>query len=268
MKKTQRQIVEEKFHDTYAASMDLKDVNIRENFSFAAQENRMARNTFGNLKGKKVLDLGCGFGETAVYWALKGADVEAIDISSKSIALAKKLAAKNKVWKNCKFQTMTAENLKFKDQYFDYVFGNGVLHHVDLNKAAKEIYRVLKPGGKGIFVEPLAYNPIINIYRIIADTVRTPMEKPLTFKQIDSMAKFFTTVAHREYECLTLIIFVWFFIVARISPNEERYWRKILTLRGSQKAVLKVLINLDKILLKLLPPAKYFCWNTVVEVVK
>ncbi|MCR4324827.1 MAG: class I SAM-dependent methyltransferase [Candidatus Curtissbacteria bacterium] len=267
-RKTQKQTIEELFHDKYASSVKLEDLNVEENFSLAAQENRSAEKMFGDLEGKRVLDLGCGFGETAVYWATKGAKVDAIDISSESIELAKKLATKYKVSKNCNFKQMAAEDLKFKDNYFDYVFGNGVLHHVQLMEAGKEIKRVLKKGGRAAFVEPLKYNPVINVYRRIANEVRTPTENPLGFGDINKLKTVFPHVKHSEYEMLTLLIFVWFFIVSRVSPNEQRYWRKILRVTGPLKLILGSLIFLDKIALSLIPPLRYFCWNTVIELRK
>ena len=264
MQKTKKQVAEEQFHDKYALNTKLEEINVFENFSFAAQENRYALKLFGNLMGKTILDLGCGFGETAVFWAKKGALVEAVDISSASIEIAKKLAKKHKVSKNCRFQTMVSEDLKFKKEYFDFVFGNGVLHHIDLDKSAPQISRVLKRNGQAIFVEPLAYNPIINIYRDIAQDVRTPTESPLTFSKINKLKKHFKSVNHREFELLTLLIFLWFYLASRVNPNKERYWRKFLKTRGRLRNALKVLISADNVILKLLPPLRYLCWNTVI----
>lgn len=268
MNKSKKQIIEEKFHDKYAKSVDFNSIDINESFSLGAQENRRAMAIFGKIKGKKILDLGCGFGETSVYFAKKGADVIAVDISNECIRIGKKLAQKYKVKKNCKFMHMLAEDLKFKNNYFDYIFGNGVLHHVDLNKAAQEVERVLKPQGTAIFIEPIPYNPVINIYRKVADKVRTPTEKPVSFKSIKSLNKYFKEVSHEEFHLFTLLIFIYFFVLARISPNDTRYWKKITQLEGTPKRVLIVLIGIDKILLKYIVPLRYFCWNTVIKLKK
>lgn len=268
MNKTKKQLVEEQFHDEYALTIDPKTINIYENFSLAAQENRYARSIFTKVKGKKILDLGCGFGETAIYWAKKGAEVESVDISEESIKLAQRLAKKFKVTKNCRFQPMATENLRFPANYFDFVFGNGVLHHIDIPKSIKEVNRVLKKEGKAVFVEPLAYNPAIDVYRQIADKVRTPTERPLTFAVINKMKKYFPNVKHTEFHFFTLLMFVWFFLIDRVNPNRERYWRKILKVKGFQKSTLRFLITLDSIVLKLIPPLRYLCWNTVIELKK
>lgn len=268
MKKTAKQIVEEKFHDDYASGQDLGDLNVWENFSLAAQENRYARGVFGKLRGKRILDLGCGFGETAIYWAKKGAKVEAVDISLNSIKLARRLALKHSVSDKVCFQQMPAENLKFSGSYFDFVFGNGVLHHVDIDRTVREVYRVLKPSGVAVFVEPLAYNPVINIYRSIADRVRTPTERPIFLSDIKKTKKVFKNLRLRYFQLFTLLIFLWFFLVSRVSPNEERYWRKILKVKGVQKSMLKILILADKIFLKIFPPLRPLCWNIVIELRK
>lgn len=266
--KTQRQKIEEKFHDKWAASTKLSEIKVLENFSLAAQENRYAKKVLGPVKNKRVLDLGCGYGETAVYWALNGASVDAIDISSKMIRLAKKLALKNKVSKNCRFKQMVAEKLDYPDKSFDFVFGNGVLHHVEIEISMKEIHRVLKEGGKAVFVEPLAYNPVIDVYRKIADDVRTPDEKPMRFSDIHDMKKLFKNASHREFQLFTLLIFGWFFLVSRVNPNSERYWKKILRVKGVQKTVLKFLIRLDSLFLKFVSPLRFLCWNTVIVLKK
>jgi ubiquinone/menaquinone biosynthesis C-methylase UbiE len=49
---------------------------------------------------------------------------------------------------------MSAEKMSFKNNSFDYVVGLGALHHLNIELASKEIYRVLKNGGKAIFLEP------------------------------------------------------------------------------------------------------------------
>ncbi|MGQ9464975.1 MAG: class I SAM-dependent methyltransferase, partial [bacterium] len=53
------------------------------------------------------------------------------------------------------FNIMDAENLAYKSKAFDLVYGIGILHHLNLNKVIPEIRRVLKPGGKAIFREPM-----------------------------------------------------------------------------------------------------------------
>ena len=69
---------------------------------------------------------------------------------------------------------------------FDYVFGNGILHHLDLDKAYLEIARVLKPGGKAYFMEPLLGHPLVQVFRWATPGRRTADEKPMDFAAIES----------------------------------------------------------------------------------
>ncbi|MCC7569745.1 class I SAM-dependent methyltransferase [Candidatus Micrarchaeota archaeon] len=78
-----------------------------------------------DLKGKKVLDIGCGTGEKPIYYALQGAEVDAIDQSKESIKVAKQKAEKLGV--NVNFICSSLFDFKYKK--YDFVFCLGVLHH-------------------------------------------------------------------------------------------------------------------------------------------
>ena len=137
-----------------------------------------------NLRGKKLLDFGCGLGDASVYFALQGAHVTGIDISPKTLNIANNLALKYKV--NINFLLSKSDNLHdISDNQYDYIYGNGVLHHIDVKKYYPEFSRVLKRGGKAFFIEPIKYNPIINIYRNIATTVRSKDETPIGKREIE-----------------------------------------------------------------------------------
>ena len=59
--------------------------------------------------------------------------------------------------------------------------------------------RALKPGGMFFSYDPLAYNPLINVYRRMATAVRTPDESPLRISDIKLARKYFSRVQHREF---------------------------------------------------------------------
>jgi len=70
------------FHDDWANSIRVEDVQLDSVFEGpAALENKWILGQLGDLKGKRVLDLGCGLGEASVYFAKKGAIVTASDLS-------------------------------------------------------------------------------------------------------------------------------------------------------------------------------------------
>jgi len=111
-----------------------------------------------NLKGKKVLDIGCGFGRFVYYLREKGIDAIGIDISESSIKLAKD--------NNC--AVGNAEDLQFENNSFDVVISLGVLHHTpDINKAIQEIWRVLKPDGIVFVVLYNKYDPLFIIIKAL-----------------------------------------------------------------------------------------------------
>jgi len=268
-KLSRRQLNEKNFHDRWAKSIFEKDLFYKESFeSPTAIENQFILSKIGSLKGKFILDLGCGIGDASIYFAKKGAFVKAVDISPQMIALVKKFSSRVNVANKIDALVMAAENLSFKSSEFDVVYGNGVLHHVNLIKSSREIKRVLKKGGLGFFIEPLSYNPVIEFYRKIAKRVRTKDEKPLTLKDIKWFCNLFPVSSHYEFHFLTLVIFIWFFIGKRISPNQERYWKKILKEGNKYQKVFNLLNKLDYVLLKYLPFLRRFCWITVIAVQK
>jgi SAM-dependent methyltransferase len=254
---------EESFHDHWATTLNVDELLVHETFEAAtAVENQYALNQLGDLKGKRLLDLGCGAGEAAVYFALKGADVTACEISSKLVEVVKKLAGRFNV--NVNILKMEAEQLTFPDESFDLVYGNGVLHHVCLEPALTEVHRILKRGGTAVFIEPLAYNPAIKVYRRLAKLVRTPMEAPLTFKDIDAMKNLFSEVRHREFGLLTLFIFIHYYFIQRLDPSKERYWKRLISKSENHKTLFNFLKKGDELLLNIAPFLRRYCWNTVI----
>ena len=261
--------IEAAFHDEWADSMDVKNIPVIETFQGStAFENRwILQQLSGKITGKKILDLGCGAGEASVYFALKGAEVTALDISTGMLEKVKELADLYGV-RNIKLACSCAEEMPFKSESFDIVYGNSVLHHAEIDTVLSEVSRILKPGGKAVFIEPLAHNPIINVYRKMASKHRTPDEKPLKYSDISIFNKYFATVFHKEFWFLSLGIFLWFYFIERVHPSTERYWKKIIKDEDRLSGVAKFLGRADEILLKALPILRPLCWNTTVLVTK
>lgn len=117
----------------------------------------------GLITGTKVLEIGCGTGEFTKRIARTGADITAVDISPDLLEIAKKTTP----YLNVLFYLQNVENMDFGDGSFDVVIGSSILHHLDLNRAIKEVYRVLKKGGGIVFTEPNMLNPQIWLERNI-----------------------------------------------------------------------------------------------------
>jgi 2-polyprenyl-3-methyl-5-hydroxy-6-metoxy-1,4-benzoquinol methylase len=162
-KKKNINLDEKKFHDKWANVENPKKINVRfVNEAVTAPEMRCIVKLLGNIKGKKILDLGCGLGEVSVYFATKGADVTSVDLSHGMLHFSKKLAKIN----NTKINThlASAENLKLPiSKKFDIIYAGNCLHHANIKKSIKEIKKYLKPKGTFVSWDPIAYNPIINI---------------------------------------------------------------------------------------------------------
>ncbi len=264
---TERQQSEALFHDNWAENSNIDEIDPDIAFdAITAIDNRYILNEIKTLQGKQILDLGCGCGEASVYFAKKGAFASACDISSKSIEITQRLAKKHRVIINA--VTTPSENLPFESEQFDFVYGNGVLHHVDIPLTLKEVYRVLKPGGQGFFVEPMPYNPIINLYRYLAREFRTPYERPLNQKDIQYIRSIFPTCKIRYSWFFTLGIFLYLFFVKKTNPSKERYWKKILYEAEQYKTLFLILKKWDDFLLPKFPILGLLGWNMVIQIKK
>jgi SAM-dependent methyltransferase len=156
-------------------------------------------------KGAKVLEYGCADGRISLLYDRSPIDASGfsgIDISDGAIDSARKLAIAEG-FANCEFTVMDAERMTFFDNEFDLVFGRGILHHLDLKKACGEISRVLRPGGKAIFSEPLGHNPALNLFRKMTPQLRTPDEHPLVMDDVKFLKTQFSSLSCRYFGLTT-----------------------------------------------------------------
>ncbi|MCL2461119.1 MAG: class I SAM-dependent methyltransferase [Defluviitaleaceae bacterium] len=107
---------------------------------------------FGGMKGKKILDIGCGSGHSLLYNAKNGAaELWGLDLSSKQIENAGRLLAENGVSANL-FVSPMEENPGIPEGYFDYVYSVYAFGWtLDLSKSVNLVYKYLKPSGTFIF---------------------------------------------------------------------------------------------------------------------
>lgn len=103
-----------------------------------------------DLKGKFVLDAGCGTGEKSAYFAIHGAKATGIDLSENSLKIARSNAKKFGVEKMCDFRKIDIfdSTKNFKPNSFDHIFSIGVLHHTkNARDGARILSNLVKPGG-------------------------------------------------------------------------------------------------------------------------
>jgi 2-polyprenyl-3-methyl-5-hydroxy-6-metoxy-1,4-benzoquinol methylase len=100
---------------------------------------------YAALKGKRVLEIGCGAGGQAAVFARMGIRITAIDITAQAVALSRRRFDLEGLPGS--IERGDAERLAFAGESFDLVWSWGVIHHTaDVRRAVSEINRVLKPG--------------------------------------------------------------------------------------------------------------------------
>lgn len=255
--------IEQNFHDMWAEqeSVDKLDV-VAFNQMCTSPEMRYITEKLGDLKGKKLLDVGCGLGEASVYFALLGADVTSSDISPGMLKKTEELARCNNI--SVTLHLTTAENMRFQDgTQFDVIYAGNLLHHVDIDKTLERLEKYLSKDGIFVSWDPVYYNPVINIYRKIATEVRTDDEHPLRWRDLKLFEKHFPIVERKYFWFFTLIIFI-LMALQRRHPNNERYWKTVVKEGRRWEWLYNPLEKLDKIVLKYIPPLRLLCWNAVV----
>jgi len=198
----------------------------------------------GELNGRDVLDYGCGHGMASVVLARRGAKVTAFDLSPGYIDEAIRRAEANQI--SAKFLAADAEHLPFADASFDAVWGNAILHHLQLKQAGLELHRVLRPGGMAVFCEPWGENPFLNFARRslpYPNKQHTPDEKPLRRSHLAPLREIFPNLTIRGYQL--------FGMVRRVTRR---------------RFVVAPLDFVDRGLLKIVPGLEFWCRYVVVTI--
>lgn len=256
---------EEQFHNEWASCVDVSTIDVRTiNEALTAPEMRYITNILTDLKFKRLLDIGCGLGEAGVYFALKGAEVTVADLSESMVNVARRLA----ISYNVKITTLrvAAECIQLpEEQKFDVIYAGNLFHHVDIAKTLTGLCNILKPDGILVSWDPIAYNPLINVYRRIASKVRTQTEHPLTLSDINLFKTHFRHVKIRYFWLSTLVIFIIMAVFQLRNPNKERYWKKIVEESDRWAPIYRPLELLDGFLLETFPFLGPLCWNVVIH---
>lgn len=200
-----------------------------------------------SFKDKKVLICSCGGGALPVRAAKMGGKVYAFDISEVGVRKAKAMAAYNSVDAN--IEVMDFHNLKHEKNYFDIIYGEDILHHVNCEVVGNEIYRCLKPGGIAFFKENSDRNFILRYVRrllfgkpgdyqkqhcLFFKRTGTTDEYPLTEESVNTLSKIFKGNIQRYNER-----FCFFYLLNHLL------FRNL--------TVGKILANFDSLIAKLLP---------------
>jgi sarcosine/dimethylglycine N-methyltransferase len=125
----------------------------------------------------RVLDVGCGYGETAFHLAREhGCEVVGINISNRELDLARERTPDSGVADKVSFQYGDFHDLPFGDEEFDVVWSQeAFLHGADKERILAECHRVLKPGGRVVISDLLIHGDVPDEEReAIHARVRSP----------------------------------------------------------------------------------------------
>jgi SAM-dependent methyltransferase len=208
---------EQAFHDAQATARRLtwqRDPGIFRSTSHHYLDHepwiRPALAKLGPLANKRVLDFGCGHGMAAVVLAQQGASVTAFDLSKGYVQEAKQRAEANGVTIHA--LTANGNHLPFARQSFDAIWGVAILHHLDIERAASEIKRVLKPNGIALFCEPWGGNKALALARRhlpYRGKERTKDEEPLLPKHLAPFRTHFSDCQIEHVQFLGMIRRAW-----------------------------------------------------------
>ena len=242
---------EQTFHDEYARHPKRLRARYYE-WKPEEEAETFALSRLGALAGKSIVDYGCGSGRFSLRFAQEGARVLAFDLSPALLAQLAAAARAAGLSGQIHCQLMSGEQLAFADGSVELIYGQSILHHLDLEAARGEVLRVLAPGGRAVFLEPLVHNLLLRLYRWLTPRRRSADEHPLTMKEVERLGDGFRKARHREF-CLAALL---------AAPLT------VLPSRGLFRSVLRPLQTFDGILLRTWPGLGRFAWITVLELEK
>jgi ubiquinone/menaquinone biosynthesis C-methylase UbiE len=162
----------------------------------------------GDLRGKRVLEYGCGLGEITLLLAKSGAKVNAFDLSEKSVSITRERVEINDAGKQTQLTVAAGEHLPYASASFDVVFGKAILHHLDVHVGWHDLHRIIKKGGKAVFVEPMGMNPLINFARNhLPYPHKNPRgaDRPLVYWEIMKWGQRFSKFHFKEIQLTSML---------------------------------------------------------------
>ena len=174
----------------------------------------------GDVRGKTVLDLGCGTGENIVPLLERGARVIAMDISLDLIAIAQKRL--NQANLTAVLSTGDAYQTGLPDESVDVIFCMALIHHLDIKLVRDEMWRILRKNGVIILREPIRFS---NSYawvrsKLPARNDISEYEHPLTREELATMTQPFTVEGTRYFRLPFVPL------VSRALPSKrDAVWR-------------------------------------------
>jgi ubiquinone/menaquinone biosynthesis C-methylase UbiE len=153
----------------------------------------------GDVRGKTVLDLGCGSGDSVIPLLRRGANVIAMDISPELVDLARRRLDSTGL--KATLQVGSAYETGLRDGSVDVIFCMSLIHHLDIPKVRNEMLRVLAPAGYIVLKEPIRFSKSYTAVRSLlpAHDDISDFEHPLTREELATMTEPFTVEGLRHF---------------------------------------------------------------------
>jgi len=224
---------------------------------FFGEAVRFVLERIGDLREKKIVDIGCGSGRMSVFFALAGARVIGIDKKSSALEESRRLARLCAVEGRCLFLLGTAESLPVGAATTDLAFSRSALQYMDRKWVLPGYARIVKPSGDLVLIENLSHNPFINFYRLrrrLFPTTSSDLEHVksvrtyITPAEVENLDRYFQVVEHDEFHFIRMFsIYLCRHFGGGIAGTIDRVFHRI-----------------DRAVFRLFPFLRRFAWFTAV----
>ena len=173
-----------------------------------------AHHLLGDVRGKTVLDLGCGLGGNIPALVARGAHVVAIDISPELIEIARR-----RIPELSSVYVRSAYSTELPDEAVDVIFCIALIHHLDIPRVRDEMRRILKPGGYVILKEPIRFSETYGrLRKLFPEQVDvSPFEHPLTRDELKRITEAFQVEGLRYFRLPFVPLIV------RVFPSAQNW---------------------------------------------
>lgn len=200
-----------------------------------------------HVKGKAVLDMGCGYGSTTAYLTEAGFDCIGIDYATDAIEAAQKR------YPGCDYRFANAEELPFETGQFDTLVLRDALHHfygeANFEKVTAELQRVCKPNARIIFFDPNV-NLLLKTMRKVSSHDDEECDYETALEIMEGMN---FKVVHKRFNTVYSLPLSGGYVGLNFVPNFKPLYALIL---GTER-VAEALINA-------LGLGRFLCWRYVI----